>query len=107
MKNTELKIQKNRLLPNTKKARSIPYILPGDVKSDLDRLIQSGHLERLVTIEEDCFVFPVVITVKKDKTVKLALDARKLNDSCIRKDHSCQQWTYYSIRFLPSYQRMN
>ena len=28
---------------------------------------------------------PVVITVKKDKTVKIALDARKVNDSCIKK----------------------
>ena len=28
---------------------------------------------------------PVVITVKKDKTVKIALDARKLNDSCVEK----------------------
>ena len=48
-------------------------------------MIKSGHLERLETIEEDCFVSPVVITVKKDKTVKIALDARKLNDSCVKK----------------------
>ena len=54
-------------------------------KKELDRLIKAGHLERLETIEEDCFVSPVVITVKKDKTVKIALDARKLNDSCIKK----------------------
>ena len=56
-----------------------------DVKNELNRLIESGHLERLETIEEDCFVSPVVITVKKDKSVKIALDARKLNDSCIKK----------------------
>ena len=35
-------------------------------------------------VDEDCFVSPVVITVKKDKTVKMALDSRKLNDSCIK-----------------------
>ena len=46
--------------------------------------MKSGRLERLETIEEDCFVSPV-ITVKKDKTVKIALDARKLNDSCVKK----------------------
>ena len=51
----------------------------------MDRLIKSGHLERLRTIEEDCFVSPVVITVKKDKTVKIALDAGKLNESCVKK----------------------
>ena len=55
------------------------------MKNELDRLIKSGHLQRLETIEEDCFVSPVVITVKKDKTVKIALAARKLNDSCIKK----------------------
>ena len=44
-----------------------------------------GHLERLETVEEDCFASPVVITVKKDKTVKVALDARKLNGSCLKK----------------------
>ena len=47
--------------------------------------MKSGHLEQLETIEEGCFVSPVVITVKKDKTVKIALDARKLNESCTKK----------------------
>ena len=42
-------------------------------------------MDRLETIEENCFVSPVVITVKKDKTVKIALNARKLTDSCIKK----------------------
>ena len=55
------------------------------MKNELDRIIKSGLLERLEIIEEDCFVSPVVITVKKDKTVKIALDARKLNESCVKK----------------------
>ena len=32
----------------------------------------------------DCFVSPVVITVKNTKSVKIALDLRKLNDSCTK-----------------------
>ena len=36
-------------------------------------------------MEEDCFVSPVVITVKNDKSVKIALDSRKLNDSCFKR----------------------
>ena len=63
----------------------IPYHLQKDVKNEVDRLIKSGHLGRLETTEEDCFVSPVVITVKKDKTVKFALDARKLNENCVKK----------------------
>ena len=30
-------------------------------KQELDRPIKSGHLERLETIEDDCFVSPVVL----------------------------------------------
>ena len=55
------------------------------MKNELDRLVKSGHLERSETIEEDCFVSHVVITVKKDKTVKIALDSCKLNESCVKK----------------------
>ena len=47
--------------------------------------MKSGHLERFETNEEDCFVLPVVITVKKNKTVKIAMDARKLHESCVEK----------------------
>ena len=35
-------------------------------------------------VDEDCFVFLVVITGKSDKSVKTALDSRKLNDSFIK-----------------------
>ena len=86
IKNAEVKIQiKPGCYHIQQKTRPIPYHLQKDVKNELDRLIKSGHLERLETIEEDCFVSPVVITVKKDKTVKTAQDARKLNDSCVKK----------------------
>ena len=46
--------------------------------------MKSGHLEKVKHVDEDCFVSPVVITVKSDKSVKIALDSRKLNDSCIK-----------------------
>ena len=86
IKNTELKIQiKPGCYPIQQKAQPVPYHLQKDVKNELDRLIKSGHLEKLETIEEHCFVSPVVITVKKDKTVKIALDARKPNESSIKK----------------------
>ena len=43
------------------------------------------HLETPETIEEVCFVSAVVIMVKKDKTLKIALDTWKLNESCVKK----------------------
>ena len=41
-------------------------------------------MEKVDNVDEDCFVSLVVITVKRDKSVKIALDSRKLNDSCIK-----------------------
>ena len=85
IKNEEVKIQiKPGCYPIQQKGRPLSYHLQKDVKNELDRIIKSGHLERLETNEEDCFVSPVVITVEKDKAVKIALDARKLNDSCVK-----------------------
>ena len=84
IKNTEVRTQiKPGCFPIQQNARPIQYHIQQDVKNELDRLIMSGHLKRLKTTEEDCFVSPAVITVKKDKTVKIALNARKLNECCV------------------------
>ena len=59
IKNTEVKTEINpKCYPIQQKARPIPSHLQQDVKNELDRLIKSGHLEKLETIEEDCFVSP-------------------------------------------------
>ena len=41
-------------------------------------------MERVKQVDEDCSVSPVVVTVKDYKPVKVALDSRKLNNSCIK-----------------------
>ena len=66
------------------KARPIPLHLQEDVGRELEKLIKTGLLEKVKHVDEDCLVSPVVITVKNDKSVKIALDSRKLNDSCIK-----------------------
>ena len=40
-------------------------------------------MEKVNNVDED-FVSPVVKTIKSDKSVKIALDSRKLNDICIK-----------------------
>ena len=70
--------------PIKQKARPVPLHLQEDVGRELEKLIKSGHLEKINDVDEDCFVSPVVITVKSDKSVKIALDSRKVNDSCIK-----------------------
>ena len=85
IKDTETKIQlKPGHQPIKQKARPVPLHLQKDVVRELERLMKSVHLEKVNNVDEDCFVSPVVITVKKDKSVKIALDSRKLNDSCIK-----------------------
>ena len=85
IKDTEIKIQlKPGHQPIKQKAGPVPLHLQKDVEQELERLIKSGHLEKVNNVDEDCFVSPVVITVKSDKSVKIALDSRKLNDSCIK-----------------------
>ena len=85
VKDTEINIQlKPGHYPVKPKARPIPLHLQEDDGKELERLIKTGHLQKLKHVDEDCFVSPVVITVKNDKSVKIALDSRKLNDSCIK-----------------------
>ena len=70
--------------PVKQKARPTPLHLQEAVGKENETLTKSGHLERVKQVDEDCFVSPVVITVKNDKSVKVALDSRNLNDSCIK-----------------------
>ena len=68
------------------KGRRIPMQLQDLVDNEINNLLEQGHIERVDTMyEDDVFIQPVVITVKKDRSVKTALDARALNDS-IAKD---------------------
>ena len=63
-------------------ARPIPLHLHEDVGRELEKLIKTGNLEKVKHVDEDCFVSPLVFTVKNDKSVKIALDSRKLSNSC-------------------------
>ena len=45
---------------------------------DRERVV-TGHIEKINEIKDDVFIQPTVITVKKDRSVKIALDARALN----------------------------
>ena len=52
-------------------------------RRDVEKLNKAGYLVKLINVDEDCFLPPVVFTVKNSKSVKIALDSRKENDSCI------------------------
>ena len=67
------------------KGRLIPIHIQQSVESEINRLMKQGHIEKANNIDEICFVIPAVITVKKDKLVKIALDSRKLNEITIKR----------------------
>ena len=67
------------------KGRPIPIHLQQSVGKEINKLIKQGHVEKANHIDENCFVSPAVITVKKDKSVKIALDSRKLNEITIKR----------------------
>ena len=86
IKDTEINVQlKPGHHPVKQKAKPIPLHLQEDVGRELEKLIKARHLDKVNNVDGDCFVSPVVITVKKDKSVKIALDSRKLNDSCNKR----------------------
>ena len=82
LKDTEINRQlKPRHYPVKQNTSPIP--LQQNIGRELEKLIKGGHLEMVNNVDEDCFVSPVVRTIKNDKSVNISLDSQKLNDSCI------------------------
>ena len=71
--------------PIQQKGRPVPTHFQKTVTKELEKLIQSGHLEKAYKTTENSFVSPAVITKKKDISVKIALDSRMLNEACVKR----------------------
>ena len=67
------------LVPVQQKGRRVPVTLQEKVDKYIDKLLTQGHEEKLKECSDRYFVSPIVITVKKDGSVKLALESRELN----------------------------
>ena len=76
---------KKDIKPIQQKGRPVPIHFQKNVQEELEKLIKSGHIEKADETTENCFNSPAVITIKKDKSVKIALDSRKLNEACIKR----------------------
>ena len=71
-KNHTMKTQFNEELePIQQKGRRIPIHLQERVETELNKLIDQKHIIKLDKCSEREFISPIVITVKKDQTVKL------------------------------------
>ena len=76
---------KENFKPVQQKGRRIPLQLQESVMKELEILQKNGHIEKISEIKDDVFIQPTVITVKRDKSVKIAIDAREMNNQ-IKKD---------------------
>ena len=66
------------------KGKRIPIHLLPKVKLCIDQLLRDGHIEKLSRCSEDCFISPIVITAKRDGSIKLALNSKLLNKQIFR-----------------------
>ena len=60
-------------------ARPVPIAKMGVVEKEVNNLITTGHLEPAMNLDQETFISPAVVTIKKDDSVKIAMDARCLN----------------------------
>ena len=72
------KFHKNHTATHQKGRRVLVGLL-NTVSDELKKLSDQGHIEKLHKFSDRNFISPIVITVKKDKSVKLALDSKVLN----------------------------
>ena len=72
------KFQRN-YTPSHQRGRRVPINLLDKVSDELKKLSEQGHIEKVQECSDKNFISPIVITVKKDKSVKLALDSKVLN----------------------------
>ena len=66
------------LVPIQEKGRRVPTHNQPKVGAEIKKLIREGHIVNLDKCTSDQFVAPVVVTAKKDGTVKLAMDAEPM-----------------------------
>ena len=67
--------------PTHQKGRRVPINLQPLVNIELKKLLDEKHIIKLNSCSDKNFFSPILITVKRDKTVKLALDSKILNKS--------------------------
>ena len=86
VKEFEIKVNvKSEARITQEKVHTILFQLQEQIDKKIEKLLKEGHIEKVDKIQDDVFIQPTVIAVKKDKSVKIAPDARALNQS-IAKD---------------------
>ena len=83
-------IFKKEKTPTQHKGRRVPLHLVEKVESELQELNEDNQIIRLEKWPDDLFISSVVITVKKDKSIKIALDSKELNKAIHKNKYQMQ-----------------
>ena len=67
--------------PKLQKGRRVPINLQERVNNEIKKLLEERHIEKLNNCSDHYFISPIVMTIKRDQTIKLALDSKTLNKS--------------------------
>ena len=70
---------KEPLVPRQVEGRKLPIHLQDQVTAEIKNLIKDKHIEKLEKCTTDHFIAPIVLTAKKDGSIKLALNAKPMN----------------------------
>ena len=68
-----------KLTAKHQKVCRVPINLQPRVTAELEHLQNEGHIEKLSSCSDEHFISRIVITVRKDQSLKLALDSNVLN----------------------------
>ena len=74
-------IFKKQYTPSQHKGGRDPWQLLEKEENQLQKNIEDKQIKKLHKCSAELFIYTVVIAVSKDKTVKIALDSKKLNDA--------------------------
>lgn len=80
----ELEIKKDK--PYFMRSYPIPMMFRDPVEAEIKRMLELGIIQRSKTP----YINPLVVIAKKDKEVRLCLDARQVN-KIMQPDHECAQ----------------
>ena len=81
---------KDNFKPTQHKGRRVQLHLLEQVEKELENLTEDKQIMRLEKCSDKYFISPKVITVRKDKSVKIALDSKELNDAILKNKYQMQ-----------------
>ena len=81
---------KTNFTPVHQRGRRVPIHLQKQVEEELKKLQDNGNIIKLDKCSDKNFISPIVITVKRDNTIKLAMDSKIINKAIHKNKYQMQ-----------------